>query len=386
MTFDFPSVAFLRRTFFSALAVLAGFVFSASALGAAPLLIVTEPGAQVVFKAVGTEEQAPLALGVADADGILLVAEAPSVAGTLTLTHVDAVAPAEIEYEPGKTPGKISPALKLRPATLLVSARPEEEVEIFVNGKHRGRGAVSIGGVVPREKMTVEARSARRGMQSRVVSAEPGEMLTVKFDLRGNEAAERPDGQIVLPELPLVLASQPGATLKADGVPVVPEDGVLRGLDPGERVVEIFLPWREREVCVWRAAMPARSAMLPGADVVAVPHPAPAPDASAAAPEKPSEAPAAPAETAATTPPAPSVGEVLYVIGMRATVSLGGNAGLKEGETVSVFFGDAKEPVAVRASGVTPTRAILHLPEGAGVPAEGAQCRLADAPSSSPRP
>lgn len=376
MTFDFPSVSFLRKTLFPALAVLAGFVFSAFSLGAAPLLIVTEPGAKAVFKAADAADNETLVVGIADADGILLVAEAPSVAGTLTLTHADAAAPAEIAYEPGKTPGKISPELKLRPASLMVSGLPADEVEIFVDGRHCGRGAVSIGGVAPRKKITVEARSARRGMQSRVVSAEPGELLTVKFDLRGNEVSDRPDGQIVLPELPLVLASQPGATLKADGAAIELEEGVLRGLEPGERIIEIFLPWREREVCVWRAAMPARSAMLPGADVVAVPNPVREP-----APEE--KQPPAAAEKPAANAPAPAAsggadgGQVLFSIGGNVTVSLGTASGLKDGDAVSVIFGDAKEPVSVRVSGVTPTRAILRLPDGVPAPADGTPCRLA---------
>ena len=283
----FPrSVSFPRRTSFLALAALICSVFFAPRLAAAPLAVSAEPGTQAAFKSASAEG-APVVLGVVPADGLLLLAEAPASAGTLIFTHPEAVGEVALAFDPVKSPGKISPDIKLRPATLIVAALPADETEIFINGQHRGRGAVTLGGVAPREKITVEARSARRGMQSRVVSAEPGESLTVKFDLRGNEISSRPDGQIVLPELPLVLASQPGATMKSDGVPVVPEEGVLRGLAPGERVVEIFLPWRGREVCVWRGALPARSAMLPGADVVAIPNPvasAPAPAAAAAPP------------------------------------------------------------------------------------------------------
>lgn len=370
----FPrSVSFPRRTSFLALAALICSVFFAPRLAAAPLAVSAEPGTQAAFKAASAEG-APVVLGVVPADGLLLLAEAPASAGTLIFTHPEAAGEVALAFDPAKSPGKISPDIKLRPATLIVAALPADETEIFINGQHRGRGAVTLGGVAPREKITVEARSARRGMQSRVVSAEPGESLTVKFDLRGNEISSRPDGQIVLPELPLVLASQPGATMKSDGVPVVPEEGVLRGLAPGERVVEIFLPWRGREVCVWRGALPARSAMLPGADVVAIPNPvssAPAPAASAAPEAKP----------AGTPPPADGkAGEVLLVVGQSVAVSFGANAGLKNGATARVFFGDAAEPVSVAVSGVTETQSFLRLPDDVPVPAPGASCRLADAP------
>lgn len=383
MIFDFPSVSsVLRKASLPALAVLAALVSFAHAAFAAPLLIVSTPGAKAVFKADSGTEDA-LALGIVDADGLLLVAEAPTVAGTLTLTHPDAEAPLDVPFVPGKTPGKISPELKLRPASLMVSALPADEVEIFVNGQHRGRGAVMIGGIAPHEKITVEARSARRGMQSRVISAAPGEMLSVKFDLRGNEISSRPDGQIVLPELPLVLASQTGAVLKADGVVVELDEGALRGLEPGERIVEIFLPWRGREVCVWRAAMPARSAMLPGADVVAIPNPPP--PAEKHAEEAAESVPAAVPETAEAADSADADGGTVQAIfGSKVMVSLGENAGLKDGETVSVFFGDAAEAVPVVVSGVTPTRAFLALPEGVPAPAEGVACRLAPAADESP--
>lgn len=363
MIFVHPKVSSFCRTFPALFAVLAFFVCSICSLFSAPLLIVTEAGAQVAFRESGSGATSLVELGRADADGILLLSEAPTLAGVLIFTHSDAIAPLEFPFVPGETPGKISPQLKLKPASLLISALPVEEVEVFVNGEHKGRGAVSLGGITPREKITIEARSARRGVQSRVVSASPGEMLSVKFDLRGNEVSARPDGQIVLPELPLVLASQPGATVRADGAVVEFDNGVLRGLEPGERVIEIFLPWRERSVCVWRAAMPARSAMLPGADVVAAPNPV----------RPPSETQAAPAESA--EPPAPS-GSVVFVIGNRATVSLGAEAGLKDGQPASVFFGDAKEPVLAEVSGVTPRQAILTLPQDFPMPKSGDVCRL----------
>lgn len=337
----------------------------ATSLFASPLVIKAIPGTRAVFAPASAPTES-VALGIVPEDGLLIVSEAPTHAGTLVFSHPDAEAAESLAFEPGKTPEKLTPALKLRAATLIVSALPADEVEIFVNGEHRGRGAVTLGGVVPREKITIEARSARRGMQSRVVSAEPGETLPVRFDLRGNEAAARPDGQIVLPELPLVLASQAGATLKADGAVVVLEEGILRGLEPGERVVEIFLPWRGREVCVWRGALPARSAMLPGADVVAIPNPVPA----KSVPE---------AETPAAAAPA---GHVLFVIGSTATVSLGSDSGLREGATVSVVFGDSETPVSVVASGVTPKQSQLRLPEGVPAPKEGDACRLAAVPAA----
>lgn len=369
MIFDSPSVSFLKKTFLLAFAVSVSVFFSAGRLLAAPLLIVTEPDAKAAFKA-DSEAVEPIALGVADSDGILLVPVAPEVVGTLTLTHPDAVGPSVCAFDPGKTPGKLVLKLALKPASLLISALPTNEVEIFVNGEHRGRGAVTLGGIAPREKVTVEARSAKRGIQSRVVIAAPGETLPVKFDLRGNGIAGSADGQIVLPELPLVLSSQPGATLKADGASVVAEDGVLRGLEPGERVVEIFLPWKGREVCVYRAAMPARSAMLPGADAVAVPNPVPAASV--------------PAEAAPGADENAKLGEVLFVIGKNVTVSLGSLQGLKEGVPVSVRFGKSAEPVSVSVSGVTPDQAILGLPDGVPAPNDGDSCLIVEPPAEAP--
>lgn len=355
-------------SFFEKTAVVVALLFCGVSAFAAPLVIVTEPGAEAVFKANGEATS----LGVADADGLLLIGDAPAVSGTLVLSHADASAPVEFAFDSAKNPGKISVPLKLRAASLLVSAFPADEVEIFVNGKHCGRGAVALGDVEPHKAITIEARSARRGMQSRVVSAKPGEALTIKFDLRGNDVAERPDGQIVLPEIPLVLASQTGATVKADGALVALDaDGVLRGLEPGARVIEIFLPWKEHAVCVWRASLPARSALLPGADVVAVPVPAPAPEAVAA------PATSAPAETTAEKPAAAAVvpGRVLYSIGSRVTVSLGVNDGLKAGATASVVFG-ANAPVSVNVLSASAGQALLQLPEGAGVPADDTPCNL----------
>lgn len=361
MNFVFPNVSFLKRTSTLTFSLLVSLAFFAGNLFAAPLLIVTEPAATAVFQADSAGAQ-PIALGVADKDGILFVAEAPEAAGTLTLSHPDAVAPQSYAFTRGRISGKLTLKMDLKPASLLISALPADEVEIFVNGQHRGRGAVTIGGVKPREKMTIEARSARRGMQSRVVAAAPGEVLPVKFDLRGNDVSDRPDGQIVLPELPLVLASQAGAVVKADGAVVALDEGALRGLEPGERVIEIFLPWRGREVCVYRAAMPARSAILPGSDVVAIPNPVA---------EKPAEeTPDVPAVAD------PNLGEVLLVIGRNVTVSLGTKNGLKEGGTVSVCFGDSTTPVSVVATGVTPDQSMLRLPDDVPAPKDGEKCRL----------
>lgn len=359
MIFDSPSVSFLKKTFLLAFAAVVSLVFCSLELFAAPLLIVTNPDAKAAFKA----DSGVIALGVADADGILLVPAAPDVAGTLILTHPDAVAPQNYAFDPEKNTGKLNLKLKLKPASFLISALPVDEVEIFVNGVHRGRGVVTLGGVNPYEKFTVEARSARRGMQSRIVSAAPGESLPVKFDLRGNGVVAQGDGQIVLPELPWVLSSQPGATVKADGVPVPVDDGVIRGLEPGERVVEIFLPWRGRDVCVYRAAMPARSAMLPGANVVAVPNPVKA--------EEPAEENVEPVVNE-------KLGNVLFVIGKNVTVSLGSAHGLKDGASVSVLWESAQAPVSVSVSGVTAEQSILTLPDGAAVPAEGATCRIVE--------
>lgn len=369
MIFSFPNLSSVYRAFPKALTALVITVFSAVSMLAAPLLVLTDPGAKATFKA-DSEGAETIELGVADADGLLLVSTPPASAGTMIFTHPDAELPSDVAYVPGKTPGKFKVELKLKPASLLISALPADEVEIFVDGKHRGRGAVTLGGLDPRKKITVEARSARRGMQSRVVSVSPGETLPVKFDLRGNEASSSPDGQIVLPELPLVLASQPGATLKADGANVVCEDGILRGLKPGERVIEIFLPWKGRQVCVWRAAMPARSAMLPGSDVVSMPNPV-------------RETPAKKEEAQPPVVPGKS-GAVLFAIGSRVTVELGSNAGLKDGQTVNVYFGDAQIPVSVSVSGVTPSQSIFTLPEGVLAPKDGVICRIEESETPNP--
>lgn len=373
MNFHFPIVSFFKKTL-TAFMALSVSVFSAGTLFAAPLAVVTEAGAEAVFKP-NSEGASPVSLGVADADGILIVPEAPAVAGTLIFTHADAASPAVVDFDPAKNSGKISVPLKLRAASLIIAAQPADEVEIFVDGKHCGRGAVTLGNVAPRKPLTVEARSARRGVQSRVVSAAPGEMVSIKFDLRGNSTSARPDGQVVLPELPLVLASQAGATVRADGVLAEfdREAGALRGLEPGSRVVEIFLPWQGREVCVWRAVLPVRSAMLPGADVVGVPVPVPADAANSNAnTEKASAEPVPVAETdldAAIEP-----GRVLFSSGTRVTVSLGSDNGAKVGPA-KVAFGDAK-PISVDFLVVTPTQSILQLAEGSSVPADDAPCRI----------
>lgn len=373
MNFKFPGTSFLRRALV-AFAFVAGGVFSAVSLLAAPLVVVTEPGAYVFFEADGQANEAA-ELGKADDGGLLILGSAPGAAGTITVQHPDAVAPLKIAFSPAKNSGKIVAELKLRPAVLIISALPADETEIFVDGVHRGRGSVTLGDVVPRKQVTVEVRSPRRGMQSRVVTPFPGESMPVKFDLRGNEATDRPDGQIVLPELPLVLASQEGATIKADGVNVSLEDGsTLRGLEPGERVIEIFLPWRGRTVCVWRGAMPARSATLPGADVVAMPNPVrdtPA-EAAPAETQKEGEFPAAPAAKPGES------GFVLFSIGSRVNVSLGSKAGMKDGAQVFAVFGEGEDakPVPVTVSGVTESQCILQLPEGTPVPADDTPCRI----------
>jgi len=370
MNFHFPIVSFFKKTSTAFLSLFAS-AFLAGTLFAAPIAVVTEAGAEAVFKPK-TEGAETVSLGVADADGLLIVADAPVVAGTLILTHADAAVPAVVDFDPAKNSGKISVPLKLRPASVIIAAQPADEVEIFVNGKHCGRGAVTLGDIAPRKPITVEARSARRGIQSRVVSAAPGEMVSVKFDLRGNEPAARADGQVVLPELPLVLASQTGAIVRADGVVAEfdREAGALRGLELGSRVVEIFLPWQGKEVCVWRAMLPARSAMLPGANVVGVPEPVPA---------ETSAKPASAENVLATassgkTEPAIVPGRVLFSSGSRVTVSLGSDNGAKVG-SAKIVFGDG-EPVAVDFLVVTPTQSMLQLPDGAAVPADNATCRI----------
>jgi len=371
MNFHFPIVSFLKKTSTAFLSLFAS-AFFAGTLFATPIAVVTEAGAEAVFKPK-TEGAESVSLGVADADGLLIVADAPAVAGTLILTHADAAVPSVVDFDPAKNSGKISVPLKLRPASVIIAAQPADEVEIFVNGKHCGRGAVTLGDIAPRKPITVEARSARRGIQSRVVSVAPGEMVSVKFDLRGNGSVARADGQVILPELPLVLASQTGAIVRADGVVAEfdREAGALRGLELGSRVVEIFLPWQGKEVCVWRAMLPARSAMLPGANAVGVPEPVPA-ETSA----KPALAENASTATASSEKNEPTIvpGRVLFSSGSRVTVSLGSDNGAKTG-AAKIVFGDAA-PVAVDFLVVTPTQSMLQLPDGAPVPADNVNCRI----------
>ncbi len=161
-------------------------LFSTS-LFASPLVIKAIPGTRADFVPASASGK-PFALGVVPDDGLLIVSEAPASAGTLVFSHPDAVSAESLAFVPGKTPEKLVPSLKLRRLKLFVSASPDKDVEIFVNGEFRGRGAVMLDGVSLREKVTLEARPANRGSRLSTALAEPVEPFPARAASRGNDS------------------------------------------------------------------------------------------------------------------------------------------------------------------------------------------------------
>ncbi|MGF0069345.1 hypothetical protein [Candidatus Spyradosoma sp. SGI.093] len=327
---------------------------------AAPVLVVRAEAGTRVTRVEGEKR---IELGVVGEDG-LLVADRGVPAGTQTFVfeHPDALEPfvAELNLAPGAV-AKVVPALKMRTGELSVSCLPTD-VAIFVDGDFKGRGVLVLGSLEPGREVTVEARSPVYGVSSKRVKIRAGETAKIAFDLRGNIPAQKPDGKIVLPEVQLALASQPGSVVKVDGIPATLSDGALTDLPVGLRNVEIFLPLAGREVSVWRGAFAARSAVMPGADLPAEPLPPGVSEAPAPAPvaEKPDEQPA---ETAAA-PAAPEkiVGKVVMrLTDTRYQISVNAASALKDGSRCRLVVSLDEPPLTAKIVSATAGGVLVNL-------------------------
>lgn len=331
------------------------FAEAGSAAVARPFFIVrADPGTQI-FRLLGDEK---VPVGTVGKDGIFESVNVPAGTHVFVFEHADAQAPCRIDNVSlrGGEITKLAPALKMRTGELMVSCLPGD-VALFVDGELKGHGSLMMGGLPLGQTLTIEARSSRYGVQTRRVKIRPGEMTKVNFDLRGNIPAQKPDGKIVLPDVPLVLAIQQGAVIKVDGVPAVLTDGALTELPVGSRVVEILLPLKDRMVTVWRGAFAARSAIMPGSDLPAVATDAP----EQAVPAADS------ADNASKKEVAPVVSEkITGKIGMllsnaRFQVSLSNTQGLKDGSKCRLVIALGAEPLLVRLAAVTASGALAIL-------------------------
>lgn len=324
---------------------------------AAPVLVVRAEAGTRVARVEGEKR---VELGVVGEDG-LLVADRGVPAGTQTFVfeHPDALEPfvAELNLAPGAV-AKLVPALKMRTGELAVSCLPTD-VAVFVDGDFKGRGVLVLGSLAPGREVVVEARSPVYGVSSKRVKIRAGETTKVAFDLRGNIPAQKPDGKIVLPEVQLALASQPGSVVKVDGVPATLSDGALTELPVGLRNVEIFLPLAGREVSVWRGAFAARSAVMPGADLPAEPLPpgvSEAPAAPAPVAEKPAENVAAPAA------PEKIVGKVVMrLTDTRYQISVNSASALKDGSRCRLVVSLEEPPLTAKIVSATAGGVLVNL-------------------------
>lgn len=337
------------------------FAEAASAAVARPFFIVrAEPGTQI-FRLAGEEK---LPVGTVGSDGVFDSVNVPAGTHVFIFEHRDAQAPCRVENVSlrGGEITKLAPELKMRTGELMVSCLPGD-VALFVDGELKGHGSLMMGGLPLGQEVTVEARSSRYGVQTRRVKIRAGEMTKLNFDLRGNIPAQKPDGKIVLPDVPLVLALQQGAVVKVDGAPATLTDGALTELPVGSRVVEILLPLKGRMIKVWSGAFAARSAIMPGSDAPAVATDVPVEVASEAAPaEKPAEEKAAPAV------PAKITGKISMLFSnTRFQIAVSNTQGLKEGAKCRLVVALDGEPILVRLAAVTGSGALAILeksPEG----------------------
>lgn len=338
------------------------FAEATSAAVARPFFIVrAEPGTQV-FRLLG-EEKVPV--GVVGKDGVLDSVAIPAGTHVFIFEHENAQAPCRVENVRlrGGEVTKLVPELKMRTGELLVSCLPAD-VALFVDGELKGQGSLMMGGLPIGQEVTVEARSSVYGVQTRRVKIRAGDMVKVNFDLRGNIPAQKPDGKIVLPDVPLVLALQAGAVVKVDGVISKLTDGALTELPVGPRVVEILLPLKERMITVWRGAFAARSAIMPGSDLPAVATDIPEQTGPEAAPEADNKN--APAATPAE--PAKITGKVAMALSnTRFQIAFNNTQFLKSGAKCRLVVASDLEPLLVRLATVTGSGALAILeksPEG----------------------
>lgn len=347
---------------FSVAVPVEAFAEATSAAIARPFFIVrAEPGTQV-FRLFG-EEKIPV--GVVGKDGILDSVAIPAGTHVFIFEHENAQAPCRVDNVKlrGGEVTKLVPELKMRTGELLVSCLPAD-VALFVDGELKGQGSLMMGGLPIGQEVTVEARSSVYGVQTRRVKIRAGEMAKVNFDLRGNIPAQKPDGKIVLPDVPLVLALQTGAVVKVDGVISKLTDGALTELPVGPRVVEILLPLKERMITVWRGAFAARSAIMPGSDLPAVATDIPEQTSPEAAPA--ADAKSAPAASPAE--PAKITGKVAMALSnTRFQIAFNNTQSLKNGAKCRLVVASDLEPLLVRLATVTGSGALAILeksPEG----------------------
>lgn len=351
---------------FSALfasSVSASEVAKVAAVAAEPVFVVRADSGTVISRMAGTDK---ISVGVVGKDGIF-VADRGVPAGTHTFVfeHANAQEPCRIEGVclRGGEATTLVPVMKMRTGELMVTCLPAD-VALFVDGELKGQGALMLGSLPVDREISVEARSSVYGVQTRRVKVRSGETVKVHFDLRGNIPAQKPDGKIVLPEVPLVLALQKDAVVRVDGVPAKLTDGALTELTVGSRVVEILLPLEGQLVSVWRGALAARSAIMPGADLPAVAMEAP--PAEVAEADKKSE-------VAATGESVPAIarevhGKVEMALNRsRFQISTTDKFPVQNGVTCKLVVALDVEPLVVRVVTATSNGALVSLeksPEG----------------------
>lgn len=347
---------FWMFAFFSAwtFGIADAFAEAESVATARPFFIVrAEPGTQI-FRMVGEDK---ISVGTVGEDGIFDSVNIAAGTHVFIFEHANAQAPCRLEnvkLRAGEIT-KLTPPLKMRTGELLVTCLPDD-VALFVDGELKGHGSLMMGGLPIGQEVTVEARSSRYGVQTRRVKIVAGDMAKVSFDLRGNIPAQKPDGKIVLPDVPLVLALQQGAVVKVDGVPATLKDGALTELPVGSRVVEILLPLKDRMIPVWRGAFAARSAIMPDSDLPAVATDAPEQETTENAPDKNAKSETEPAA------PAKITGSVNMVqSGRRFLISLSDSHDLKAGSRCRLVVALGVEPLLVRLSAVTGSGALAIL-------------------------
>lgn len=332
-------------------------------VAAEPVFVVrAEPGTQI-FRLAGTDK---ISVGTVGKDGVF-VADRGVPAGThvFVFEHANAQEPCRVESVRlrGGEATTLVPVMKMRTGELMVTCLPAD-VALFVDGELKGQGALMLGALPIDREISVEARSSVYGVQTRRVKVRPGETVKVHFDLRGNIPAQKPDGKIVLPDVPLVLALQKDAVVRVDGVPAKLTDGALTELAVGSRVVEILLPLKGQLVSVWRGALAARSAIMPGADLPAVA--VEAPPAEVAEQDKK-------AEVAASEKSVPALsqkitGKVEMVLSRtRFQISTADKFPLQNGATCKLVVALDVEPLVVRIVTATANGALVSLeksPEG----------------------
>lgn len=353
---------FVFSVFFSASAPLAVCAEPTFVAAPEPVFIVrAEPGTQI-YRMAGADK---IIIGTVGEDGVFVAARGvPAGTHTFIFEHADAQEPYRAERVSLKIGEvtKLNPELKMRTGELMVTCLPAD-VALFVDGELKGQGALMLGNLPIGKEVTIEARSSVYGVQSRRVKVRAGETTKVNFDLRGNIPAQKPDGKIVLPDVPLVLALQQGAVVRVDGVPAQVTDGALTELAVGARVVEVFLPLKDRLIPVWRGALAARSAIMPGADLPAVPVDVPAAETPKAEPVNRT----VPAPEAAPAASEKITGKVEMVVDQkRFRISMSKHT-LKDGATCKLVVALGVEPLHVRLTTVTASGALATLeksPEG----------------------